>query len=338
MSGPRALILGCAGPRLSPREAGFFREADPWGFILFSRNIHSPRQVAQLCDDLRAAVGRTAPILIDQEGGRVQRLEPPHWPRYLPPLDQMRAARDPMRAMWLRHRLIAAELYALGIDVNCAPLADIADDGTHPFLRNRCYGESPDEVAAAARAGADGLLAGGVLPVVKHIPGHGRARVDSHLGLPRVDAAIEELSDHDFAPFRALADLPMGMSAHVVYDALDPEAPATLSAEAIATIREEIGFDGLLMTDDISMGALSGPVEQRGHAALAAGCDVVLHCNGDGGEMAALAGACGLLDGDAERRANAALALRRSPEDADIEALRAELDGQLGSAEPGLDP
>lgn len=306
-----------------------FRWADPWGFILFARNVQTPDQLRALTADLRAVLGRQAPILIDQEGGRVQRLRRPHWREFLPALEQMRRARDPLRAQWLRNRLIADDLAGVGIDVNCAPLADLVEEGTHPVLLNRLYGGDVATVVAAARAAADGMLAGGVLPVVKHIPGHGRARVDSHLHLPRVATALDDLDARDFAPFRALADLPLGMTAHIVIEALDPGAPATTSAITMRAIRARIGFGGLIMTDDISMQALSGPVQDRAAAAIAAGCDIALHCNGNLAQMHALAGAVGPMPPVAAARAEAALAWRKPPVPADIPSLIAELDELL---------
>ncbi len=319
-----AAILAPAGPALAPAEARFFAAADPWGFILFSRNLESAAQIRALTGSLRDAVGRDAPVLIDQEGGRVQRLRPPlarDWP---PPLEE--AAAGP-RAMWLRYRIIADELAALGIDVNCAPCADLAFPSTHPFLRNRCAGGDAATVGRLARAVAGGLLAGGVLPVVKHLPGHGRATADSHLALPRVTTARAELAATDFAAFRALADLPLAMTAHVVFDALDPGVPATLSGAAIAAIRgPEMGFGGLLMSDDLGMGALGGPLAARVEAALAAGCDLVLHCSGVAEENARVAGAAGPLSPLAAARAARALALRRRPAAGDIPALEAELE------------
>ncbi|MGR3591730.1 MAG: glycoside hydrolase family 3 N-terminal domain-containing protein [Limimaricola soesokkakensis] len=325
-----ASILGPEAARLGRDEAAFFRDADPWGFILFARNVESPVQLRRLTAELRDAVGREAPILIDQEGGRVQRMRPPHWHAYLPALDQMRRASDPLRAQWLRHRLIAAELHEVGIDVNCAPLADLVEPQTHHILRNRLYGDTVDGVVAAACAAAEGLLAGGVLPVLKHIPGYGRASVDSHKALPRVSVPLEELRDRDFAPFAALNDMAMGMTAHIVLDAVDPERPATTSATAMRMIREEIGFDGLVMTDDLSMEALSGEIDARAAASIAAGCDVVLHCNGDRDEMEAVVAACGAMGAEAIRRAEAALAQRRAPDAADLEALRDELGALTG--------
>ncbi len=322
----RAVIFGCAGPALSDEERRFFAAADPWGFILFGRNVSDPEGIARLTADLRDAVGRDAPVLIDQEGGRVARLRGPAWREWLPALDECgrlgdRAGR--VRAMALRYRLIASELRAIGIDVDCAPVLDVARAETHGIIRNRCYGDDPAEVAAIGRAVADGLLAGGVLPVIKHMPGHGRATIDSHHDLPRVIASEVDLVA-DFAPFRALADLPMAMTAHLVFAALDPEAPATQSARMVRLIREEIGFDGLLMTDDLSMKALTGGFGERAERALAAGCDVVLHCNGDPAEMAAVAEATPLLDGRGAERAEAALARRIAPAAWDVGAADAE--------------
>lgn len=327
-----AAILGVEGLALAPRERAFLRDADPWGFILFGRNVDAPGQLRRLTAALREAVGRDAPILVDQEGGRVQRLRPPHWRAFLPALDQMRRARDPLRAQWVRNRLIAAELRDVGIDVNCAPLGDLVEPHTHPVLLNRLYGGDAATVIDAARLCADALLAGGVLPVLKHLPGYGRARVDSHLALPRVDAPREALSLRDFAPFRALRDLPVGMTAHVVLDAIDPDQPATTSPEAVRVIREEIGFGGLLMTDDVGMQALSGPIRERAERSRAAGVDLVLQCNGERPDMEAAVAGAGLLDGEALARADRALACRRPPEPADAEALARELAGLVPGA------
>lgn len=329
----RAVIFGVAGPELMPGERDFLAEAAPWGFILFGRNIESPGQLRRLTGALRESVGRDAPILIDQEGGRVARMRAPHWREWATAAEE--CARLPelslrVRAMHLRSRLIAAELVSVGIDVNCAPVLDVVGAGTHGIILGRAYARDPAEVAAIGRGVAEGLLEGGVLPVVKHIPGHGRAGVDSHLALPVVEAPRAALESVDFAPFRALADLPMAMSAHVVYRALDPERPATLSPKVIGLIRDEIGFGGLLMTDDLSMRALSGPFDLRARDALAAGCDVVLHCNGDPGEMAAIAGAVPELAGLAAVRADAALALRRA-DPGDVGAAAAEFAALAGA-------
>ena len=315
-----AYIFGCKGPLLSPDEAAFFRQADPFGFILFARNIITPQQVSKLTGELRAAVGRDALIFIDQEGGRVARMGAPHWHTWPPPLDQRGGA----RAFWLRYRIIAAELRAVGIDANCAPLADIADVHTHDVLRNRCYGSDVRTVTVKAQAVALGLLAGGVLPVLKHMPGHGRARLDSHFELPRVAASSHNLNDRDFATFRALAHLPIGMTAHLVFNAYD-DRPATQSPVMVDLIRNDIGFAGLLLTDDISMQALSGTVAERGQAALGAGCDIVLHCNGDLGEMQTVA-ALGPMRAPSRSRAEAALVARKAPDLVDIDALQAEFD------------
>ncbi len=325
-----AAIFGPSGPEVTPWERAFFRDIQPLGFILFARNIDSPDQLRRLTAKLRDCVGRNAPILIDQEGGRVQRMRAPHWREYLPALDQMDRASDPLRAHWIRNRLIAAELYDVGIDVNCAPLADIAENATHPVLQNRLYGRDVETVVAAARACADAHLAGGVLPVVKHIPGYGRATSDSHLSLPRVDVARDLLETHDFAPFKALSDMAFGMTAHIVFTGIDPQLPATTSPQMMNVIRKDIGFDGLLMTDDLSMGALSGTIADRARSAIAAGCDVILHCNGDATEMQAVAKAAGALTTIASVRANRALAQRKTPAKIDISQLEAELASHLG--------
>ena len=325
MSATSACIFGCEGTVLGPAERDFFAKTSPWGFILFARNVDTPDQLRRLTGDLRDAVGRDAPIFVDQEGGRVQRLRAPHWREWLPPLDTVEAAGAAApRAMYLRARLIAAELHAVGIDGNCAPTVDIAGPLTHPFLRNRCYGSDLATVIAVARAVAEGFLDGGVLPVMKHMPGHGRATMDTHLDLPRVTEAPEALLRSDFAAFRALSDLPLGMTAHIVFSAYDDQ-PATCSAPMIRVIREDIGFGGLLMTDDLSMQALSGTLAERAAAARRAGCDMILHCNGTRAEMQAVAEASGVLAGAAQARAEAALAERRAPDGADPAALDAEL-------------
>ncbi len=326
-----ANIFGCLGPVLTAAEKQFFRDADPWGFILFARNLDTPGQIRALSQQLRDTVGRDAPILIDQEGGRVARLRSPDWLEWMPALDQMAATRPGQgaRAMWIRYRLIAAELRALGIDTNCAPVADIPTTAVHPIILNRCYGGDLDTVVAAARAVADGLLAGGVLPIIKHIPGHGRPKADSHTELPRTDAPADLLWSVDFAAFEALNDLPMAMTAHVVYEAFDANNCATLSARMLGLIRRSIGFDGLLISDDLSMQALSGTLSQRAGRARAAGCDIALHCNGDMAEMAAVTAASGALEGRGEARAGRALEFRLTPEEIDQDSLLAELDGLL---------
>jgi beta-N-acetylhexosaminidase len=325
-AGRLAAIFGCEGLALSPDERAFFRDCDPFGFILFARNIENPDQLVRLTSQLRDAVGRDAPILIDQEGGRVQRMRAPHWRDWSPPLDAAHAAgADAARVLGLRARIIAEELRAVGIDANCAPVADIAGPETHPFLRNRCYGETAAQVSDRARSVADAHLAAGVLPVIKHLPGHGRATADTHHNLPTVTANPADLAAHDFAPFRALADLPMAMTAHIIFAAYDPDRPATQSPKMIRVIREEIGFQGLLMTDDLNMQALSGDLGLRTRASMAAGCDIALHCKGDMAEMLQVAAEAGDLTPTVRMRADAALALRRPFGPVDIAALEADL-------------
>jgi beta-N-acetylhexosaminidase len=325
-----AAIFGCAGPRLSSEEAAFFRDVRPWGFILFKRNVGTPDQVRALTVALRETIGAPdAPVLIDQEGGRVQRLGPPNWTRYPPgrAYGELSGNDPAMRREIARlgARLMAHDLAALGINVDCVPVLDVPEPGAHDIIGDRAYGQTADEVALLGRAAAEGLIAGGVLPVMKHIPGHGRSRADSHRNLPIVDAPHGALAARDFVPFRVNSDMPMGMTAHVIFSALDPKRPATTSRTVIRDIiRGELGFDGLLMTDDLSMKALSGDFSERSRSALAAGCDVVLHCDGVMAEMTAVAAGARPLAGQALRRAKAALArLARAPEPFDVEAGRA---------------
>jgi beta-N-acetylhexosaminidase len=323
----RAFITGLAGLSVSANERAFLRDARPWGLIIFKRNVSTPAQVRELIQSFRDAVGWEAPVLVDQEGGRVQRLGPPHWPAY-PPGERYGELydRDPtsgLAAARLAGHLIAADLRPLGIDVDCLPIADVPVAGGDPVIGDRAYGHEPGKVAAIAGAVADGLEAGGVLPVLKHLPGHGRATADSHHKLPVVDADRATLERTDFAAFKPLASLPIGMTAHVVFSAIDPVAPATTSVTIVRqVIRGLIGFQGLLMSDDVSMNALSGTIAERSRDALAAGCDVVLHCNGDLVEMSAVAGVVPELVGDAASRADAALARRSAPEEFDIDAAR----------------
>lgn len=324
--GQGAYILGCAGPRLSAAEHAFFAKARPWGFILFARNVENPDQLRALTGDLRAAVGRDAPVLIDQEGGRVQRMAAPHWRQWLPPFEQVVASGNQAeRSMWLRYRLIADELRDVGIDVNCVPNADVATSETHPFLANRCYGFDADIVARIASSVVAGLQAGGVSPVQKHMPGHGRAVTDSHFRVPQVAASRDELAKTDFLPFTRLKDLTMGMTGHVLYSDIDPVKPATMSAGVIRLIRNDIGFGGLLMTDDISMQALNGTLSDRCAGAIGAGCDMVLHCNGDLQEMAVVADVAGLMVPKAQARADRAIAARPVTQPIDIKDAEAEL-------------
>ncbi len=325
--GRGAAIFGLSGTQLLPEERAFFRDYDPFGFILFARNVENPYQLKVLTSDLREAVGREAPILVDQEGGRVQRLRAPHWREWPAPYDTVSNAGSLDQAaaiMGLRARIIAAELAAVGIDANCAPLGDIAMADTHPFLKNRCYGDTANVVTKIARAVADGLLAGGVLPVMKHLPGHGRTRMDSHHDLPHADTAEAELVVSDFAPFWALSDLPMAMTAHIVFSALD-DRPSTQSPVMIGHIRKTIGFDGLLMTDDLNMQALSGTLAERTAASIVAGCDIALHCKGDLLQMREVAEAAGDMGREGLARAAGALAARRPVPEVDIAALDDEL-------------
>jgi beta-N-acetylhexosaminidase len=326
----RAFITGLAGTELTTEERAFLREAQPWGFILFSRNVSGPGQLRRLVEDVRATLGRAAPALIDQEGGRVQRLGPPHWPPY-PPGAAYGALYDRDRDMGLAAarlgtRLIAEDLAALGIDVDCLPIADVPVAGADPIVGDRAYGTEPAKVAAIAGSIAQGLEEGCVRPVLKHIPGHGRATADSHASLPVVNTDRAVLEATDFAAFRALAALPIAMTAHVVFTAIDPIAPATISATIVRdVIRESIGFKGLLMSDDISMGALSGSVRERTRAAISAGCDMVLHCNGQMPEMLAVAAETLRLAGEAAQRAEAALAAKKKTVPIDLAVGRAEL-------------
>jgi beta-N-acetylhexosaminidase len=328
----RAFITGVSGQELSAAEREFIRGERPWGFILFKRNIETPDQVFALVRELRNCIGEAdAPVLIDQEGGRVARLGPPHWPVY-PPGAVFGALYDlepalGLKAARLSSRLIAADLSDLGISVDCLPLADVPVAGADAVIGNRAYGTEPDKVAAIARAVTEGLEQGGVLPVLKHIPGHGRATADSHFRLPTVDTPREELERTDFAAFQPLADLPMAMTAHVVFSALDPAQPATTSATIIRqVIRGVIGFQGLLMSDDVSMNALAGSIAERTRAIVNAGCDVVLHCNGKLDEMRDVARETPELAGEALNRAERALASRKPPEPLDRQVARVELD------------
>ncbi len=336
----RAFITGLAGTTITPNERAFLHEAAPWGLILFKRNIVDPAQLRALIDDFRSVSGcDAAPVLIDQEGGRVQRLGPPHWPSYPAGAVYGRIfARDPaagLRAATLGARLIAADLAALGITVDCLPLADVPVAGADRVIGDRAYGDNPRQVAAVAAAIAGGLMAGGVLPVLKHLPGHGRATADSHDRLPVVTADRKTLELTDFAAFMPLARLPLGMTAHVVFTALDEALPATTSITIIQeVIRGAIGFSGALMSDDVSMGALSGTIAERTRRSLTAGCDLVLHCNGKLAEMHEVASMCPELSGDAWRRTDTALAARRVPDDIDLARARAEL-VDLIAAQPG---
>ena len=334
----KAFITGVSGTELTADEREFIASERPWGFILFKRNIGTPAQVASLVGQLREVAGAVdAPVLIDQEGGRVQRLGPPHWPAYPPGAAFGRLYDiDPtlgLAAARLSARLIADDLLPLGVTVDCLPLADVPVAGADAVIGDRAYGTRPDDVAAIARAVTEGLEQGGILPVLKHIPGHGRATADTHFRLPVVDTPKIELEATDFAAFRPLADLPMAMTAHVVFSAFDPAHPATTSATMIErVIRGLIGFQGLLMSDDVSMNALAGSVAERTRAIFAAGCDMVLHCNGKLDEMRLVARDTPELSGKALARATRALTARKAPLAFDRAAARAELDGLIERA------
>ena len=328
----RAFIVGCLATELSSDEKAFYRDADPWGLILFKRNVADVAQLSRLTADFRAAVVRAdAPVFIDQEGGRVQRMAPPNWRAY-PAAAKFEGSSDGAggaRAAWLTARLIAEDLRAVGITANCAPVLDVADEATHAVIGSRAFSKSPATVAKLARAYLQGLNAGGVAGVVKHIPGHGRTRVDSHLELPVVDASREDLEAHDFAPFAALKDAPMAMSAHIVFTAIDNTGPATTSAKIVKDImRGAIGYDGLIISDDLSMKALSGTFAEKTRALFAAGLDIALHCNGDRSESEGVAANSPVLSGKSLERAERGMAATRGKPDP-IEA--AELEKELAS-------
>ncbi len=331
-------IYGCAGTALSADERAFFREARPWGFIVFGRNVESREQLLALARELRECLDdAAAPILIDQEGGRVARLKPPQW-RVSPAAARFGAvhATSPeagREAVYLNARLIAYELCEVGINVDCLPVLDIPVEGADAVIGDRAFARDPSTIIDLGRAAIEGLIEGGVLPVMKHIPGHGRATADSHLALPRVATGVEELSATDFVTFRSLNQCPMAMTAHVIYDAIDPQRPATTSPKVIRdVIRGEIGFDGLLMSDDVSMNALSGPISVRAKAALFAGCDVVLHCNGKMEEMREVAEEAKPLEGLSLKRAQGALTHLTAPDAFDPAAGQARLVELLGGA------
>ena len=305
-----ACILGLEGLELTPEERKFFSDTQPLGFILFRRNIETPEQVKALVASLKALVEHEALILIDQEGGRVRRLRPPHWPDYPAAGRYAEVTNDPneeRELVRLGARLMAHDLAELGINVDCAPVLDVPQPDAHEIVGDRAYGHTPQDVAVMGRAACEGFLAGGVLPVIKHIPGHGRAGADSHMDLPRVDAKLEDLMRGDFYPFQVNADMPIAMTAHVLYRAIDKRNPATTSKKCLKIVRDVIGFDGLLVTDDLSMNALSGTLGKRAKAALRAGVDVVLHCSGQMAEMKQVVHETPKLKGESLRRARAAI-------------------------------
>lgn len=330
MSHSKAVILGCAGKQLTPEEVAFYRSEAPWGFILFARNLGEPEQIRDLVASMREAVGRqNAPVFIDQEGGRVQRIRPPMVEQYPPAAILGEIYRQDkqkgLRAAWLMSRLHAFDLMKLGITVDCLPVLDVLVEGVTQAIGNRAYGSDPHEVAALGQAAADGLKAGGMLPVMKHMPGHGRATVDSHHDLPVVNTTLEELENSDFLPFRALNKEAMAMSAHIVFTQIDAERPATTSSKVIEqVIRGSIGFDGLLISDDSSMNALKGSLKERAADIVAGGCDIALHCNGVMDEMIQVVGQVPALSGKALERAIVAEAAFQPAQEADEAALRGE--------------
>lgn len=319
-----AAIFDCEGARPTETERAFFRDADPWGFIVFARHCESAEALSRLCTELRECVGRHAPVLIDQEGGRVARMKAPAFPAHPAPsafgalweIDPRRARQAARLNAFLLGRMVSD----LGVDVDCVPMLDVPQiDSDEAVIGDRALARRPDIVAELGRAMIEGLTEGGALPVVKHLPGHGRATVDSHHDLPRVSASREDLRAIDFAPFRELNDAPMGMTAHVVYEAYDRDRPATLSSIVIAdVIRGEIGFDGLLISDDLKMKALGGPLGARAGAAIAAGCDIALCCNYPLADRIAAAESAPTLAGRSAERAAKALGLRKKSASADL--------------------
>lgn len=334
MTESKALILGCSGLSLTPDEKAFYREHRPWGFILFGRNIGDAAQITDLIADMRDSVGWHAPVLIDQEGGRVQRIKPPILQAY--PSAQVlgdiyRQDREKgIRAAWLMSRLHAFDLRRLGFTMDCLPVLDVPVEGASNVIGTRAYGFDPVTVTDMGKAASAGLKAGGMLSCMKHMPGHGRGMADSHHELPVVSATLAELDAHDFAPFRAMRDEPCAMSCHVVFSAIDPNAPATISRAVIGdVIRRHIGFDGLLISDDSSMNALRGTLAERAKNIASNGCDIVLHCNGVMEEMQQVVANVNVLAGDAKRRAEHALASITAPDDSDEQAIRAEFNAML---------
>lgn len=324
-----AAIFGCNGPELLATEAVFFRDCNPWGFILFARNIETPDQVRRLCADLRSAVGRDALIFVDQEGGRVQRLRPPHWSKFPHAHDfgelYRMNKRDARRAVWLNFRLIADELRSVGITANCAPVLDLPVFGADPIISDRAFSRDKSEMIDMAHASMAGLTAGGVVPVIKHIPGHGRAKVDSHKALPVITEPLAELDATDFVPFKALADAPVAMTAHVVLEQVDAVNPITISRKGMQNIvRGQIGYDGLVMSDDLDMKALKGSLTGLTRKALAAGCDIALQCSGNLPNMVKVAKGLKPLEGNSLRRAQMADLMSEYFEPFDAKSGRAE--------------
>lgn len=322
------VIFGLQGPRLSSAEKAFFRDANPWGFILFARNIETPDQVRGLTNSLRETVGRDVMIFIDQEGGRVQRLRPPHWFDY-PSLGSIAQnyhanKKQTRRSIFLHHRLIAADLRALGINANCAPVLDIPAKNADPIISDRAMGTNAHQVIDLGQAALAGLMTGGVAPVIKHIPGHGRAKVDSHIALPKIQSWLPGLIGSDFLPFKTLNSAPMAMTAHIVVEGLDNRSPVTISPAAIKFIRNRLGYDGLIMTDDMDMKALSGSLSGLTRAALTAGCDIALQCSGKLPAMVEVAKGSRYLDGESRRRADIAQLCAEDPREFNYNLAKAE--------------
>lgn len=335
MAATSAVIFDCEGPTLTADEKAFFKDVNPYGYILFARHCTSPDNIRRLIGDLKSLSGRDRlPILIDQEGGRVARLKPPQWPKFPPASVFANMALDDRekahRACYLNARLIAHELFELGITVNCAPLADLPVEGAHDIISDRAFGTDPDRVIFLARAMAMGLMDGGVVPVLKHIPGHGRATVDSHDEVPVVTTPLDTLRKTDFVPFKALSNLPMAMTAHVLYTAIDDQNMATLSEKTVNLIRTELNFGGLLLSDALDMKSMSSlTLAERARKTLAAGCDIALHCNSSFREKQELAKGIAPLEGKALERGEKAMAAVKPPKTYDPKDMRRELDGLL---------
>ena len=338
-----ATIFGLSGPRLSSGEKAFFRDANPWGFILFARNVETPEQVRALCASLRECVGRDALIFIDQEGGRVRRLRPPHWPHYpsaqkLAQVSSYDRAKG-LRVCYLHHRLMAHDLRRIGITADCAPVLDLPVEGADPIISDRAFGGDTASITAMAHAAMAGLVSGGVAPVIKHIPGHGRATVDSHKDLPRISAKKMQLKTTDFLPFMNLNDAPMAMTAHAVFDCSDRKNPVTTSKKALTElIRDDIGFDGLLMSDDLDMralhtGRMAGNLTALTRKALAAGCDIALQCSGKMPDMVKVAAGAKKLRGKALERAFIAEHCAIREKRLNVKAARAEYEALLATGE-----
>lgn len=330
-----AFVTGVAGEQLTPDEWRFLQDARPCGLILFARNCRSPQQIRSLIDSFKDAIGRDDLfVMVDQEGGRVQRMKPPAF-REIPSAGKFGALykKNPengCRAAKAAAQLVAAELAAIGFNVNCVPVLDMPVEGAHDVIGERAYGRDPNTVTALGVAVAEGMMAGGVLPCMKHMPGHGRSTVDTHHNLPVIDTQLALLEKTDFEPFRRLNYLPLGMSAHVMFNAIDPEEPATTSPIVIEqVIRQRIGFDGLLFSDNSSMNALAGRIGDRINRMLTAGCDVALHCNGQFDDMLEVAANSVLLEGDAERRFHAAFEARKPASAFDASEAVAALDAAL---------